>query len=307
MKRILASIAAVGMLMLLAGCSLLPAEPRKWSRGSGQISIVATTNVWADLAYQIGGKAVTSHAIIYNINQDPHSYEATVRDQLMVDKANLVLVNGGGYDDFMSKLAKNKKPTSVINAVKVAGTRADGNEHVWFSIERVRKVAAAIATKLKQLNPRGAVEIANNLAKVQLKLNSLQQKIDILKPSTTGKKVIFAEPIGGYLADALGIVDATPSAFSKAVEEGRDIPPQAAMQVKSLLKSGQIDLLVYSSATVGSQAQKLLNTNQQNVPATQIGELLVQDPDTFESMGGFFDYLLSSVEDFSIMKGVGGK
>ena len=127
MKRILASIAAVGMLMLLAGCSLLPAEPRKWSRGSGQISIVATTNVWADLAYQIGGKAVTSHAIIYNINQDPHSYEATVRDQLMVDKANLVLVNGGGYDDFMSKLAKNKKPTSVINAVKVAGTRADGN------------------------------------------------------------------------------------------------------------------------------------------------------------------------------------
>ncbi|MEI6591153.1 MAG: zinc ABC transporter substrate-binding protein, partial [Actinomycetes bacterium] len=153
MKRLFAVLTAATLLLTLSACGLLPTEPRKWSRGTGEISIVATTNVWADLAYQIGGKAVTSHAIIFNVSQDPHSYEATVRDQLMVEKADLILMNGGGYDDFMHQLAKenNYNAAPVINAVNIAGTREDGNEHIWFSIDRVRIVAAEIAAKLKRI------------------------------------------------------------------------------------------------------------------------------------------------------------
>ena len=187
--------------------------------------------------------------------------------------------------------------------MKVAGTRPDGNENIWFSVERVRKVAASIAAKLKAIAlPAAAGGIDANLARVNAKLDAVQLELDAVKLKTAGNRVIFSEPIGAYLADALGEIDATPTAFSKAIEEGRDIPPAAALQVEHLLKSGKIDLLVYSSATVGSPAQKILNTNQQQVPATQVGELLMQDPDSYEWSGDFFSYLSSSIADMAIMR-----
>jgi zinc/manganese transport system substrate-binding protein len=307
-KRLLAIGLTASLLLSLAACTgfSLPTEPRHWSRGHGPINIVATTNVWADLAYEIGGKFVTAHAIIYNITQDPHSYEATPRDQLLVNQADLVFENGGGYDDFMTQLTKNsdRKDAPVLNAVKIAGTRADGNEHIWFSIERVRKIASAIAEKLKSFLPASdTTSIDENVSMVDAKLDALEKTISNLKPKMTGKKVIFAEPVAAYLADELGVVDATPIAFSRAVEEGRDIPPAAANQVKQLLASGQIKLVIYSSATVGSQAQKIFNTNQQHVPAVEIGELLLQDPDTFEWTGDYFTYLSSAIKSFEFVSG----
>jgi zinc/manganese transport system substrate-binding protein len=306
-KRFLAALLVALLPLGIAGCSLFPSAPKEWNRGTGDISIVATTNVWADLAYQIGGKVVTSHAIIFNVNQDPHSYEASVRDQLLVEKADLVIVNGGGYDDFMLQLSKenNYKNAPVINAVEVAGTRADGNEHIWFSIERVRVVAAEIASRLKSIAlPDAASDIDANLAKLNNKLDELQARIEELKPVTTGKNVVLVEPLASYLVEALGEVDVTPADFSRAVEEERDVPPAAAEELKKLLRSNQVSLLVFNSATSGTPAQKLMEANSANIPATQIDELLMQDPDNFEWSGDYFEYVDSAIRDLALFNGV---
>jgi zinc/manganese transport system substrate-binding protein len=230
-----------------------------------------------------------------------------VRDQLLIEKADLLLLNGGGYDDFMLQLTKNNNYNNapVINAVDVAGTRPDGNEHIWFSIERVRKVAAAIAEKLTSIAPPdAAADISANLARVNAKLDAAQVRIDRAKAVATGKGVLLAEPVAAYLVEALGEIDRTPAAFSRAVEEDRDIPPAAAAEVKRLLASNQVSLIVFNSATAGSQAEKLLSENSKHIPATQIDELLMQDPDTFEWWGDYFDYLSSAIQMLAIFNGV---
>jgi zinc/manganese transport system substrate-binding protein len=306
-QAVIALSTGLALLLSLAGCGLVADAPKQWSRGTGDISIVATSNVWADLAYQIGGKAVTSHAIIFNVNQDPHSYEATVRDRLLVEKADLILLNGGGYDDFMLQLTKeaNSQRAPLINAVEVAGTRPDGNEHIWFSIDRVRKVASAVASQLKKVvRPNDNVDIEANLAAVNAKLDAAQARIEQLRPFVAGRKAVLAEPVAAYLAEALYVVDATPMAFTKAVEEDRDVSPETAKELKQLLASGEVALLVFNAATFGSQPQKLLESSGQDVPATEIGELLPQDPDTFQWSGDFFDYLKNSIYAFGLMKGV---
>jgi zinc/manganese transport system substrate-binding protein len=84
----------------LAGCA-----PATENTDSALPTIVATTNVWADVAQQVAGDNFEVIALISDPAQDPHSYEASARDQLAVSEASMFIMNGGGYDDFALTLA----------------------------------------------------------------------------------------------------------------------------------------------------------------------------------------------------------
>ena len=73
------SLAAV---LVLAGCATAPAD----SAADG-VTIIASTDVYGDIAERIGGDAVSVTSIIEGAAHDPHSYEANVQDQLAVSKA----------------------------------------------------------------------------------------------------------------------------------------------------------------------------------------------------------------------------
>lgn len=106
----LASVAA----LTLAGCS----TPAAGEGDDGTITVVASTNVYGDIAATIGGDRVDVQSIITSASQDPHSYEATARDRLTVQKADLVIENGGGYDAFIDTLLQDAKDAHVVTAVE---------------------------------------------------------------------------------------------------------------------------------------------------------------------------------------------
>ncbi|WP_435748289.1 metal ABC transporter solute-binding protein, Zn/Mn family [Microbacterium sp. PMB16] len=106
----LASVAA----LTLAGCAGTPAAG---GSDDGKIQVVASTNVYGSLAAQIGGDRVEVSSIINSVTQDPHSYEATARDRLTVQKADLVIENGGGYDAFIDNLLDGSD-AEVLTAVE---------------------------------------------------------------------------------------------------------------------------------------------------------------------------------------------
>jgi len=111
------AIAAVPALAL-AGCGAsTPA-----AEDDGLVHIVASTDVYADIAASIGGDLVTTQALISGTAADPHSYEATARDQLAIADADLIIMNGGGYDPFMETLiAASGTTATVIVAVDASG------------------------------------------------------------------------------------------------------------------------------------------------------------------------------------------
>ena len=51
------------------------------------INVVASTDVYGDIAGVIGGDKVNVTAIITKTSQDPHSYEATAQDRLAVSQS----------------------------------------------------------------------------------------------------------------------------------------------------------------------------------------------------------------------------
>jgi zinc/manganese transport system substrate-binding protein len=111
--------------LALTGCASTPAES-----ADGTVQVVASTNVYGDIAQQIGGDLVSVTSFITSAAQDPHSYEASAQDQLALSKADIVIENGGGYDPFIDTLlnAAGNDEVAVINATEASGL-LEGDDH----------------------------------------------------------------------------------------------------------------------------------------------------------------------------------
>ena len=96
---------ATATVLLLAGCAVTDSTSDATDESFSGLTIVSSTNVWGDVASSVGGDLVQVVSIIDSFSQDPHSYEASARDQLAVNDADVVVANGGGYDSFIDTLA----------------------------------------------------------------------------------------------------------------------------------------------------------------------------------------------------------
>ncbi|BAS09738.1 metal ABC transporter substrate-binding lipoprotein [Arthrobacter sp. Hiyo4] len=120
----LAALAGVSLLLTACGSGGgAPSATSGTESSAGVVEVVASTNVYGDIAAIIGGDKVNVTSIITKTSQDPHSYEATAQDRLLVSKAELVIENGGGYDAFLHKMAddSNIPHSNIVTAVDVGG------------------------------------------------------------------------------------------------------------------------------------------------------------------------------------------
>jgi zinc/manganese transport system substrate-binding protein len=284
MKRLVAlvAVAAIG----LVGCSTSPTSspsssptPSSAASGAGLVNVVASTNVYGDIVKTIGGPAVAVTSIIDNPEKDPHEYEADARTQLALSKAQLVIENGGGYDDFMDTMLKSAqtKPT-VINVADVSGRNqhpSDGefNEHLWYDFPTVEKLAAQLVTDLSAAAPGQAATFESNGKAFTAQLGQLQQDEAAIKAKHAGEGVAITEPVPLYLLEAAGLVNKTPETFSAAIEEDTDVPPAVLKETEDLFDTRQVKLLAYNQQTTGPQTEAVLAAAKRNnirvVPVTE--------------------------------------
>lgn len=291
---------ATVITVLMSGCAPSSSDSEAAFEG---ISIVASTNVWGDVARWVGGDSVQVTSIIDSFNQDPHSYEASARDQLAVNESELVLANGGGYDPFIDTLAAAAGVEDVLYAYvpedllaeDKAATGADpaghnhnhasGNEHVWYDFHVVADFATRIADRLSIIDPANASEYETNLSLFLNQIDLLENKVRDLSSSTQGKTYISSEPVAEYLLDELKLENLTPDSFSQAIEEELDVSPKDLLQIENLIKSSEVDLFVLNIQTASSQIAKIGILAQENgTKPVGLSELLPDRQRYFEWM-----------------------
>lgn len=243
------------------------------------IRIVASTNVYGDLAAAVGGELVTVTSVIDDPSKDPHEYQADARTQLAVSKAELIVRNGGGYDDFIDTMVDAANPdVSVIDAVELSGydtAAPDFNEHVWYDFPTVARVVEAIAEQLAELDPGNAAQYTDRAERVGDELAGLGARATELSQRFGGTGVAITEPVPLYLLEALGLVNRTPPAFSEAVEDDTDVPAAVLRDTLELFASGEVALLVFNPQTGGPQTDAVRSAAEEaGVPAVAADELL---------------------------------
>ena len=119
------------------------------------IAVLGTENFYADLLAQIGGARVTATSLLNDPNADPHAFESSAQDAVLVADARLVIVNGLGYDAFMDKLlaASPSSNRTVINVQQLLGLADGSNAHIWYDPATMPAVAAAVTAALGRDRP----------------------------------------------------------------------------------------------------------------------------------------------------------
>ncbi|MFI1294259.1 metal ABC transporter solute-binding protein, Zn/Mn family [Streptomyces sp. NPDC020792] len=306
-SRCLALITGAACLALLAGCG---SSAGSGSDGNAQrpasssaVPVVASTNVYGDIARQIGGDHVEVTSVISDPSQDPHSYEANTQNQLALSKAKVVVENGGGYDDFIDKMLKSGGNSSaeVINAVKVSGRTApkggELNEHVWYDFPSVAKIADSIASALGKADPANAATFTENADTFKAKLKPLEAKEAQIKKEHGGDAVAITEPVPLYVIEASGLVNKTPAEFSEAIEEGDDVSPKVLQETLALFTGKKVKALVYNEQTSGPQTEKVEQASTAaGIPVVPVTETLPKGKDYLGWMTANVDALVSALD-----------
>jgi zinc/manganese transport system substrate-binding protein len=294
MRRRLVSIAAglVALAAAVAGCGSSAGEQSQ--PAASKIAVVASTNVWGSLVQTIGGDAVTVTSIITDPSADPHSYEDKPENAAAVSGAKLVVSNGGGYDDFFTKLVDTSGTSArKIVAFDLAGKGPSGstNEHVWYDLPTVKKVADKIAEELGAVASDKKDTFTSNAKAFDGKIDELIAKVEKIGKDKPGAKVIFTEPIPEYLLETAGLANATPEEFSEAVEEETDPPAAAVAEITELVTGKQVVALINNSQT------ETPVTNALKEAATKAGIPVVDVTETLpQGVTSYLDWMTKQVD-----------
>jgi zinc/manganese transport system substrate-binding protein len=281
-NRLLALPLVAGAAALaLTGCATSSASGE--ASTDGTINVVASTNVYGSIVKTIGGDAVSVTSILSDPSQDPHSFESSARTQLAVSKADLLIENGGGYDDFMTTLADaSDTEADTINVVKLSGLDKgdEFNEHVFYSYSTMVKLVEAVTKDLSALDESGKDAFEKNAATLTTKLEDLESQTDAVKQQDSGDKVAYTEPVPGYLFDAMGLENETPPDFSEAIEEGDDVPPAALRDTLALFTGKRVQLLAYNNQASSPETEQVQKAAEQNdIPVVGVTETLPEGQD----------------------------
>ncbi len=249
---LLRGVAILGLLLIGA--------PRPVSAAT-LLHAVGSTNFYADIISQIGGRYVSVVGIISNPATDPHSYESSTRDAAAIATADLVVQNGLGYDSFMAKLeaASPRQARAVIDVGAALGYKEGDNPHLWYSPTAMPRVAALIAAELARRDPAHRPAYAANLRAFNRALAPWISGLARLRARFRGAPVAVTEPVLGYTLQAAGLDVRTPSSFQLAVQEGTDPAPQDVQAQQSLLTQHKVRALIYNQQAVEPLTVKLLD------------------------------------------------
>ncbi|MGN0103688.1 metal ABC transporter solute-binding protein, Zn/Mn family [Bifidobacterium thermacidophilum] len=289
--RAAACIAAAGLVAAMGACGSRESAGTASSNASGTLNVVASINQWGSVASEIGGSRVKVTSIINSTAVEAHDYEPTSADIAAISKADVIIVNGAGYDSWATKAASSTK-AQVVNAAESGGKHDGDNPHVWFSAAVRTAAAKAIAAAYQHSDAAHAEEYTKQLKAWQDKEKTLESAIAETKQRLDGKKYAATESVAAYLADDLGLTDATPAGYAQAVANESEPASGDVTAFSKLLHAGSVALLVVNTQESNATTKQLTTAAGQG--GVRVVELTEQMPKQYSTLTDWMTALVAS-------------
>ncbi|MBO0595083.1 zinc ABC transporter substrate-binding protein [Nesterenkonia sp. E16_7] len=300
-SRLLPSAAVLGVATLLlsacAGSAGSTEDEGSSADPGGTLSVVTSTDVYADLVQEILGESAEVTALVDNPAADPHSYEATPQDRLTVDGADVIVANGGGYDPFLTRLAATSGKDDAVYQL-IEGENAhihaedehaedehaedehaedehegeedvhEGHDHAaedesgGFVNEHIWYDLAAMSDFAEDFSAHMAEISPENAELYADNAAALAEEIDALDDrnraiEAEGMSFLATEAVSQFLLTDAGFEDATDQQFLAAVEHGDDVSARLYQQALNAAADQEIDLLSYNPQTETNQSAQI--------------------------------------------------
>lgn len=269
---------------------------------AGPVHAVGIENEYADVIAQIGGQYVSTASVMSDPNTDPHTFEVSPRIGGEIAKAELVVENGLGYDDWADKMLKAapNKTRIVINVQKLRGLpESTPNPHLWYDPATMPAVAKAVAAALGKLDPAHASTFDANEKTFEASLEPWFKALAAFKAAYPNTPVAVTEPVGDYMLQAAGAHIMTPFALEAAIMNDTDPAPQDVAAQNALFNKKEVKVLVYNQQVTDPLTNSFLELAHKNgIPVVGVYETMPEPGYHYQSwMMAELKALKSAVDD----------
>ena len=188
-----------------------------------KLNVVTSFSILEDIAKELGGE----HINIINLvprNNDAHMYIPTPSDAAAIDKADLIIFNGLGFEGWIYRLLEDVGGKGVqLNASRGVDFIMNDNEvdpHAWQSFQNIKIYVTNISEMLIMLMPQFSEYLLNRQKVYLKKLDDLENELNgkISKISISKRIVVTSHDAFGYLGREFNIKFLAPQGFSLDVE-----------------------------------------------------------------------------------------
>jgi len=188
-----------------------------------KLDIVASFSILGDMVEQVAG----NHANVTTIvgpDADAHVYQPSIGDAKAVADADVVFVNGLGFETWSASLINESgtKAEIFVATEGVTPVLVDGetDPHAWNSLQNGIVYVQNIARALSIVSPDHKADFNANADAYITKLEALDAdaKTQLAELPENRRTVVTAHDAFGYLADAYGLNFLAPVGIDTEIE-----------------------------------------------------------------------------------------
>ena len=272
MKKIISLLLVIPMLLTI-GCSKGSKEKTEVENTEGKIKIYTSIYPLYDFAKKVGGDKVDVTNLV-PAGTEPHDWEISTNDIVNLEKANMLIYNGAGIENWTDKVINtldNKdivyvKTSEGLDIHKVAEEDSHSHEedrqnhrsydpHTWLSIKNAKKEMGNIKNALVKYDSENADYYEENYETYAKKFDELDKKYSDTLGSIEDKTIIVAHEAFGYLCEEydieqVGIEGLTPDS---------EPDPARMSQIIKFAKENNVKTIFFEELVSPKVAQTIAN------------------------------------------------
>jgi zinc/manganese transport system substrate-binding protein len=251
-------------LVLSLGLLLLGPWAFAQSTATKPLRVVVSFSVLKDLVELIGQDQVAVQSLVA-VGEDPHHFEPQPRDIEMVRAADLIFINGLGFEPWFSRLSKSSKASAKVIVVSAGIKVREGlfhghheiDPHAWNSPEKLKQYVDVIFKRLSTERPSSLGIFKNRADELVKNLEMIQQefKEKFSKIPTKHKVILTTHDAAFYLCDEFGIEAFSPGGLTTSQE----IRTQDFVRILQVIEARKIRTVFLEKGHFQVLSQKLSN------------------------------------------------
>jgi len=191
--------------------------------GEDHVKVVASFSILGNMVEEVVGDLADVTTIV-GPDADAHVYQPSVADAKAVAEADIIFVNGLGFETWSDTLISESGTeatvhvaTDGITPVEVEG---EADPHAWNSLSNGVVYVTNVAAVMKEAMAEHADEIATNADAYIAQLEALdaETKAKLADLPADRRTVVTAHDAFGYLADAYGLTFLAPVGIDTEAE-----------------------------------------------------------------------------------------
>lgn len=201
--------------------------------------VVASFSILADMAQELVPAGVQVTALV-GPDSDAHVYEPSPADGRRLAQADLVLINGLGFEGWIERMVKVSGYRGVVavasQGIKTrSGGHHDTDPHAWQDLALARRYAANISAAFAQRWPDQRDEITRRSADYVARIESLDAQVRgwLGAVPRALRRVITSHDAFGYFGAAYGVDFLAPQGWTTHSEPSAAAVARLIRQIKT--------------------------------------------------------------------------